>query len=96
MKNYKSLIQEVAASTIVIGFGRLNPITNGHALLLDKLRKTAAAVKAPHTMFITKTQDKKKNPLPVDRKLFWAKKAFPEVNFIGCNDKIRTVIEAAK
>lgn len=96
MKNFKSLIQEVAASTIVIGFGRLNPITNGHALLLDKLRKTAAANKAEHAMFITKTQDKKKNPLPVERKLFWSKKAFPEVNFIGCNDKIRTVIEAAK
>lgn len=96
MKNYKSLIQEVASSTIVIGFGRLNPITNGHALLLDKLQKTAAANKAEHAMYITKTQDKKKNPLPVDRKLFWAKKAFPEVNFIGCNDKIRTVIEAAK
>ena len=96
MKHYKSLIQEVAASTIVIGFGRLNPITNGHALLLDKLRKTAAANKAEHAMYITKTQDKKKNPLPVDRKLFWSKKAFPEVNFIGCNDKIRTVIEAAK
>ena len=96
MKNYKSLIQEVASSTIVIGFGRLNPITNGHELLLDKIRKTAAANKAPHTMYITKTQDKKKNPLPIDRKLFWAKKAFPEVNFIGCDDKIRTVIEAAK
>jgi nicotinic acid mononucleotide adenylyltransferase len=96
MKNYKSLIQEVASSTIVLGFGRLNPITNGHELLLDKLRQTAAANKAEHAMYITKTQDKKKNPLPVDRKLFWAKKAFPEVNFIGCNDKIRTVIEAAK
>lgn len=96
MKNYKSLIQEVASSTIVLGFGRLNPITNGHELLLDKIRKTAAANKAEHAMYITKTQDKKKNPLPIDRKLFWAKKAFPQVNFVGCDDKIRTVIEAAK
>jgi len=96
MKNYKSLIKEVSGSTIVMGFGRLNPITNGHELLLDKILKVASDNKAKHVMYITKTQDKKKNPLPIDRKLFWAKKAFPEVNFVGCDDKIRTVIEAAK
>jgi len=96
MKNYKSLIKEVSGSTIVMGFGRLNPITNGHELLLDKILKVASDNKAKHVMYITKTQDKKKNPLPIDRKLFWSKKAFPEVNFVGCDDKIRTVIEAAK
>jgi hypothetical protein len=96
MKNYKSLIQEVKSSTIVIGFGRLNPITVGHALLLKKLVDTAHANKAEHAMYITKTQDKKKNPLPLDRKLFWAKKSFPEINFVGCDDKVRTIIEAAK
>lgn len=96
MKNYKSLIQEVSASTIVIGFGRLNPITAGHGLLIKKLVDTAHANKAEHIMYLSKTQDKKKNPLPIERKLFWAKKAFPTVNFIGANDELRTFIDAVK
>lgn len=96
MKNYKSLIQEVAASTVVVGFGRLNPITAGHGLLIKKLMDTAHANKAEHVMYLSKTQDKKKNPLPIDRKLFWAKKSFPGVNFVGADDKIRTIIDAVK
>lgn len=47
-------------------------------------------------IMLSKTQDKKKNPLPVNRKVFWAKKMFPGVNIVAANDKIRTIVELAK
>lgn len=95
MKNYKTLVTEVNKSTIVVGFGRLNPPTSGHSLLIQKLIETAKSNSADYAMFISRTQDKKKNPLPVDRKLFWAKKSFPGANIVAANEKIRTIIEVA-
>lgn len=96
MKNYKSFLLEVNTSTIVLGFGRLSPPTAGHGLLMAALTKEAKKRNADHVMYLSKTQDKKKNPLSIDRKLFWAKKSFPGVNLVAASDQIRTFIEAVK
>lgn len=96
MKNYKSFLLEVNTSTIVLGFGRLSPPTAGHGLLMAALTKEAKKRNADHVMYLSKTQDKKKNPLSIDRKLFWAKKSFPGVNLVAASEQIRTFIEAVK
>jgi hypothetical protein len=51
---------------------------------------------ADHVIFLSKTQDKKKNPLPVARKVFWAKKMFPGANIVAADNVIRTFIDAVK
>jgi acyl carrier protein len=72
----------------------MNPFTVGHLLLVNKLLEEAKKRGAEHKMYLSKTQDKKKNPLSIEKKIFWARKSAPGVNFVAADDKIRTFIEA--
>jgi len=95
MKQYKSLIKELPSKTVVFAFGRFQPPTSGHAILVNAVRKIAAQQKADHVIFASRSQDKKSNPLPVDRKVYYLEKMFPKTNFVAANDQVRTFIEAA-
>lgn len=83
-------------NTIVLAFGRLSPPTTGHGLLVKKVVDEAITRGADHVIFLSKTQDKKKNPLPVARKVFWARKMFPGANIVAADNVIRTFIDAIK
>lgn len=83
-------------NTIVLAFGRMSPPTVGHELLVRKVTDVAIDRGADHVIYLSKTQDKKKNPLPIARKVFWAKKMFPGANIVGCDNVIRTFIDAIK
>jgi hypothetical protein len=87
---------EAHGSTMVFAFGRFQPPTIGHELLVNTVTKTATAHKASYAIFVSRTQDKKKNPLPLGSKLHYLKEAFPGVHFVGANDEVRTFMEAAK
>ena len=78
MKSYKQFLKEIKSSTIVIAFGRLQPPTSGHQLLLHKMQEIAKQHKCEYELWVSKTQDAKKNPLPVDRKVYWAKQIFKD------------------
>jgi hypothetical protein len=95
MKSFKELV-EARQSTIVMSFGRMNPPTSGHALLVNAVVSLAKKHNADHVIYLSKTQDPKKNPLTVDQKVYYARQAFKGVNIVGANDKIRTFIEVAK
>lgn len=78
-------------------FGRFNPPTIGHQYMIDKALKEVGSDKL--YVFISKTQDKKKNPLNVDEKdiiLSSMYKGNSKVVFVKCNDNIRTIIDALK
>lgn len=79
---------------IVFAFGRFQPPTIGHELLVNKVKGIAGNA-ADHVIYASKTEDKKKNPLPVARKLYYLKRMFPGVNFAAANDQQRTFIEVA-
>ena len=97
MKEFKSLLQEVnTGKTVVMAFGRMQPPTIGHSLLVDKVLSEAKKRGATHVIYLSATQDAKKNPLNVKQKVFWAKKSFPGANIVGATDKVRTFIEAVK
>lgn len=53
----------------VFTFGRFNPPTIGHAMLIQKLEKTAKKVGGVPFVFASPVHDKKKNPLPYKSKL---------------------------
>lgn len=95
MKTFKELT-EGKKSTIVMGFGRLSPPTSGHELLVKAIVALAQKNNADHVLFLSRTQDAKKNPLTVDQKVYYARQSFKGVNIVGASDKIRTFIEAAK
>jgi len=78
---------------IVFAFGRMNPPTSGHQLLIDKLLDEAKKHGATPVIFLSRSVDKKKNPVPFDVKLKMAKKFFPQVTFVD-DANIKTPINA--
>ena len=95
MKNYKELVNELPTKTVVFAFGRFNPPTLGHELLIKVVRKLASQRKADHVVFASATQDAKKNPLEISKKVQYLELLFPNTRFAPANKDIRTFLEAA-
>lgn len=96
MKKYSQFLKELPSKTVVFAFGRFNPPTTGHELLVKAVKKLAVANKADHAIYASKSQDAKKNPLSVEKKVHYLKLMFPNTNFVAANPTERTFIEAAK
>ena len=69
-------LDEAVDKTVVLGWGRMNPITVGHEKLVNKIKAVARKSSATAKIYISHTQDAKKNPLAYDDKIMLAKKAF--------------------
>jgi len=79
--------------TVFFTFGRMNPPTIGHEKLLDKLSKSAG--KNPYKVFLSQSQDPKKNPLTYKDKVKAARKMFPKhARSIMLDASIKTVFDA--
>ena len=72
-------IKEQVGKTVVLGWGRMNPITVGHEKLVDKIQSVAKQNGATPAVYLTHSQDKKKNPLMYNDKIALAKRAFGRV-----------------
>jgi DNA-binding transcriptional ArsR family regulator len=64
----------------VIFWGRANPPHIGHEEAYKKVKDVARRLGATASMVLTRTHDKKKNPLTPEQKEKHAKAAFPDVN----------------
>jgi len=95
MKKFRQLMEGLPPKKIVFAFGRFQPPTIGHELLVNAVKKIAGS-SADHIIYASKTLDAKKNPLSVQRKLYYLKRMFPGVKFAGANDQQRTFMEVAK
>lgn len=62
--------------TAVFSFGRMNPPTIGHEKLVEKVIAVAKKERGTPFIFLSHTQDKKKNPLTYDQKIDLAQRAF--------------------
>ena len=67
----------------IFTYGRLNPPTVGHKLLIDNLLKEAKKKKADPYIVVTHTQNKKKNPLSVDEKMMLIARMYPGVPILA-------------
>ena len=75
-------------------FGRLNPPTTGHGKLLGAL--AAKAGKGTYKVFLSQSQDAKKNPLSYEQKVKHVRKMFPKFGRnVILNRKIKTVFDIA-
>lgn len=75
-------------------FGRMNPPTIGHGKLLDKL--AALAGRAPYRIYLSQSNDAKKNPLTYSDKVKFARKMFPRhARSIIIDKNIKTFLFAA-
>lgn len=73
-------------------FGRMNPPTIGHGMLIDKLASMSG--RNPYRVYVSQTQDNKKNPLSYNEKVKFARKMFKKhARYIMLNNKIKTVMD---
>jgi len=82
-------LYEANGKTAVIAFGRMNPPTIGHKKLVDKME----GMPGDHYVFLSHTQDAKKNPLSFDEKVRFAKASFGSHVIVG-NEGVKTIIQA--
>ena len=80
-------------SKTVITFGRMNPPTIGHQKVVDKVKAEAKKQGAMPHVYLSHSQDAKKNPLDYNTKIRIARKAFGPVIE---RSKSRTIIELLK
>ena len=74
-------------------FGRMNPPTMGHGKLLDVLASKAG--NNPYKIYLSQTQDRKKNPLSYSDKVKHVRKMFPKhARSVMINKNVKTAIDA--
>ena len=86
-------LKEAKRNSIVISFGRMNPPTSGHEKLVNKVISESVKRKADSGIYLSHTQDKKKNPLSYEDKINFASKAFGKVIR---KSPSKTIIQVAK
>jgi hypothetical protein len=69
-------LQEELGKTAVISWGRMNPPTIGHEKLANKVAATAKANGGTPIIYLSHSQDAKKNPLSYEDKYMFARAAF--------------------
>jgi len=85
------LIEE--EKTVYFTFGRMNPPTVGHEKLIAALAKNAGT--NPYRVFVSQSQDAKKNPLAYKDKIKIIRKMFPKyARSIMMNTSVKTVFDA--
>ena len=84
--NFKQFLQEKKENHAVLAFGRMNPPTTGHEVLVKKVHDVAKEVGGSHHVVLSHSQDKAKNPLSAEQKVKHAKRFFPNTN-ISTSDK---------
>lgn len=68
--------------TVVFSFGRLNPPTIGHKVMVDALLREEKSRGAKAYLVLTTSHDPNKNPLSPDQKEDWVSKFFPSVEVV--------------
>lgn len=89
-------VADVPKNPVVTSFGRMNPPTSGHGILVSKVQELAKEKKAKHVIALSRSQDPEKNPLSPDQKLKHAKRMFPKANIEIADEKAKTVIDHVK
>lgn len=80
MITFKQFLQERQTSTFVFCFGRYSPPTRGHIFHFKAVQNIAVEHAGDYIVYVSKTFDNKKNPVPVQDKIEYIKKAIPDLN----------------
>jgi nicotinamide mononucleotide adenylyltransferase len=69
---------EKTKGVLTIAFGRFNPPTLGHQQLMDVALESSMQDGGDYIIVPSRSQDKKKNPLDPDTKIYYMRKMFPD------------------
>lgn len=94
INSFKNFLVE-DSKVVYFTFGRMNPPTIGHEKVLDKLATLSRG--STYRVFLSQSQDDKKNPLSYKEKIKIARKMFPRhARSIMMNKKVKNVFDIAK
>lgn len=82
---FLEFLEEQKEKHAVLAFGRMNPPTTGHEVLVNKVKDVAKEVGGTHHIVLSHSQDKAKNPLTAQQKVKHAKRFFPDTNISVAN-----------
>jgi len=82
---------------IVFAWGRFNPPTIGHGIVMDRVAQEAKSRSADYAIFASKSEDPKKNPLSFSDKIKFLKQSFPKhAKKVNSNSRLKTVLDVVK
>lgn len=91
----KTLAEVVKKKKAVFAFGRMNPPTSGHEKLINKVLDVARRDGATPFIFVSHSQDAKKNPLTSKQKVKYLRLGVPKAEkHITAKPSVRTPFEA--
>jgi Zeta toxin len=93
---FREFIRENKEVHHVMAFGRMSPPTTGHEVLVNKVKEVADKVGGNHSVVLSHTQDKDKNPLSSADKLKHAKRFFPKTNLSTSSKESPTFLSHAE
>lgn len=92
MKSFRAFT-ESKTNTVVLTFGRMNPMGSGHAKVIDKIVSLADGNK--YRIYLSQSVDSSKNPLQYSEKIKFARKMFPKAGRNIIEDvSIKTIFDA--
>lgn len=96
MLTFKQFLKEQEEKTFVFTFGRYSPPTVGHIAHFKAVKQFAESNGFDYTIFVSKTQDNKKNPVPLDEKIAYIKKAIPTIHISPAVNMFSVIDELAE
>lgn len=88
-------VDDKPKNPVVFSFGRMNPPTTGHKVLVDKVHELAKENNAKHSVVLSHSVDPEKNPLTAEQKLKHAKRFFPKTNLSAASQEDPTFLKHA-
>ena len=86
------IYQQKSRKHVAFCFGRMNPPTIGHARLMNSTAR--ASLGGDYYIFLSQTQDSKKNPLDYNTKVDFVKAIFPRyADHISVGTGLRTIMD---
>lgn len=70
---------QIKNESVVFTFARMNPPNRGHEHLVNKIKTIAEAKHSDAKVFLSHSHDPRKNPLPYEEKMTYARKAFGDI-----------------
>ena len=89
------IYQPKSRKPVAFCFGRMNPPTIGHARLMNSTAR--ASMGSDYYIFLSHTQDSKKNPLDYQNKVNFVKAMFPQhADHVSVGPGLRTIMDIAE
>ncbi len=94
LNNFESFLAESAGKNVVFAFGRFNPPTIGHQLLVNKVATIAKLSGATPVIYVSGSNDNHRNPLDVATRIKYLTKMWPNITWLAGTGDANTLFKA--